>query len=148
MWERPPYAVCSAMRILPTCTSPSSCRNWPPQARVVMRLFNTSLTGPVRGMLGDVAVLSSTELTVPAFVAAIFGRRTAAVLPVGAEVLQIVDLTVERKTEVRTLEETCQARVMTADDVAFLVLDLEIVPGKEMRVVGTSRGLVELATAS
>src|SRR5215218_1949603 len=70
MWERPPYAVCSAMRILPTCTSPSSCRNWPPQARVVMRLFNTSLTGPVRGMLGDVAVLSSTELAAPAFVEA------------------------------------------------------------------------------
>ena len=69
-------------------------------------------------------------------------------LPVGAEVLQIVDLTVERKTEVRTLEETCQARVMAAGDVAFLVLDLEVVPGNEMRVVGTSRGLVELATAS
>jgi hypothetical protein len=61
-----------------------------------MRLFNTSLTGAVRDILGDVAVLSSTELAAPAFVAAIFGRRTEAVLPVGAEVLQIVDLTAER----------------------------------------------------
>src|ERR671920_2511990 len=41
-----------------------------PRARVVMRLFNTSLTVPVRGMLGDVAVLSSTELAAPAFVEA------------------------------------------------------------------------------
>lgn len=39
-----------------------------------MRLFNISLTGPVRNMLEDVAVLSATELVVPAFVAAIFGR--------------------------------------------------------------------------
>lgn len=116
-----------------------------PRARVVMRLFNTSLTGAVRGMLGDVEVLSSTELAAPAFVAAIFGRRTVAVLPVGAEVLQIVDLTVERKTDVRTLEETCQARVMAVGEVAFPVLELEVTPGDEMRVVGTSRGLVELA---
>jgi TrkA-N domain len=41
-----------------------------PRARVVMRLFNTSLTGAVRDMLGDVAVLSSTELAAPAFVEA------------------------------------------------------------------------------
>jgi voltage-gated potassium channel Kch len=41
-----------------------------PRARVVMRLFNISLTGAVRSMLGDVAVLSATELAVPAFVEA------------------------------------------------------------------------------
>jgi Trk K+ transport system NAD-binding subunit len=115
-----------------------------PRTRVVMRLFNTSLTGAVRGMLGDVTVLSATELAAPAFVAAIFGRRTAAVLPVGAEVLQIVDLTVEQTTDVRTLEETCQARVMAVGATPFPVLDLEVAPGDEMRVVGTSRGLVEL----
>jgi Trk K+ transport system NAD-binding subunit len=116
-----------------------------PRARIVMRLFNTSLTGAVRSMLGDVVVLSATELAAPAFVAAIFGRRTEAVLPVGTEVLQIVDLTAERTTDVRTLEETCQARVMAVGATPFPVLDLEVTPGDEMRVVGTSRGLVELA---
>ena len=58
-----------------------------PQARVVLRLFNTSLAGALGGLLGDVTVLSATELAAPAFVAAIFGRRPAAVLPIGAEVL-------------------------------------------------------------
>jgi Trk K+ transport system NAD-binding subunit len=116
-----------------------------PRARVVMRLFNISLTGAVRSMLVDVAVLSATELAFPAFVAAIFGRRNEAVLPVGTEVLQIVDLTAERTVDVRTLEESCQARVMAVGSTPFPVLDLEIVPGDEMRVVGTSRGLVELA---
>jgi hypothetical protein len=67
------------------------------------------------------------------------------VLPVGTEVLQIVDLTAERTVDVRTLEETCQARVMAVGATPFPVLDLEIAPGDEMRVVGTSRGLVELA---
>jgi hypothetical protein len=84
-------------------------------------------------------------LAAPAFVAAIFGRRTEAVLPVGAEVLQIVDLTAEKTIDVRTLEETCQARVVAVGATPFPVLDLEVVPGDEMRVVGTSRGLVELA---
>jgi voltage-gated potassium channel Kch len=41
-----------------------------PRARIVMRLFNTSLTGAVRSMLGDVVVLSATELAAPAFVEA------------------------------------------------------------------------------
>jgi len=116
-----------------------------PRARVVLRLFNTSLAGALGGLLGDVTVLSATELAAPAFVAAIFGRRPAAVLPIGAEVLQIVDLTAERETDVRTLEETCQARVIAVGSTPFPVLDLTIFPGDEMRVVGTSRGLVQLA---
>jgi hypothetical protein len=34
---------------------------------------------------------------------------------------------------------------MAEGEVAFPVLELEVTPGDEMRVVGTSRGLVELA---
>jgi len=116
-----------------------------PGLRVVLRMFDPDLATRVERTTGIYLSRSVSALAAPAFVAAIFGRRTAAVLPVGAEVLQIVDLTVERKTDVRTLEETCQARVMAVGDVAFPVLDLEVVPGDEMRVVGTSRGLVELA---
>lgn len=45
----------------------------------------------------------------------------------------------------KTLEETCQARVVAVGATPFPVLDLEVTPGDEMRVVGTSRGLLELA---
>jgi len=41
-----------------------------PQVRVVMRLFNTSLAGPIRELVADVAVLSASDLAAPAFVAA------------------------------------------------------------------------------
>ncbi len=41
-----------------------------PQARVVLRLFNISLADAVRSLVGDVTVLSSTELAAPAFVVA------------------------------------------------------------------------------
>jgi Trk K+ transport system NAD-binding subunit len=116
-----------------------------PGLRVVLRMFDPDLAARVERTTGIYLSRSVSALAAPAFVAAIFGRRTVAVLPVGAEVLQIVDLTVERKTDVRTLEETCQARVMAVGEVAFPVLELEVTPGDEMRVVGTSRGLVELA---
>ena len=41
-----------------------------PRARVVLRLFNISLAGAIHGLLGDVTVLSATELAAPAFVEA------------------------------------------------------------------------------
>ena len=116
-----------------------------PGLRVVLRMFDPDLAARVERTTGIYLSRSVSALAAPAFVAAIFGRRTEAVLPVGAEVLQIVDLTAERKIDVRTLEETCQARVMAVGATPFPVLDLEVVPGDEMRVVGTSRGLVELA---
>jgi Trk K+ transport system NAD-binding subunit len=116
-----------------------------PELRVVLRMFDPDLAARVERTTGIYLSRSVSALAAPAFVAAIFGRRTEAVLPVGTEVLQIVDLTAERKVDVRTLEETCQARVMAVCATPFPVLDLEIVPGDEMRVVGTSRGLVELA---
>ena len=116
-----------------------------PGLRVVLRMFDPDLAARVERTTGIYLSRSVSALAAPAFVAAIFGRRTAAVLPVGTEVLQIVDLTVERRTDVRTLEETCQARVMAVGPTPFPVLDLEVAPGDEMRVVGTSRGLVELA---
>ena len=66
-----------------------------PRARVVMRLFNTSLAGAIHGLLGDVAVLSATELAAPAFVEAALrgsvgfelraGDRQVAVQEVGRE---------------------------------------------------------------
>ena len=116
-----------------------------PELRVVLRMFDPDLAARVERTTGIYLSRSVSALAAPAFVAAIFGRRTGAVLPVGTEVLQIVDLTAERKVDVRTLEETCQARVMAVGTTPFPVLDLEIAPGDEMRVVGTSRGLVELA---
>ena len=119
-----------------------------PGLRVVLRMFDPDLAARVERTTGIYLSRSVSALAAPAFVAAIFGRRTEAVLPVGAEVLQIVDLTAERKIDVRTLEETCQARVMAVGATPFPVLDLEVAPGDKMRVVGTSRGLVELPTSS
>ncbi len=43
------------------------------------------------------------------------------------------------------LDETHCWRDPEAGSTPFPELDLEVVPGDEMRVVGTSRGLVELA---
>ena len=116
-----------------------------PGLRVVLRMFDPDLAARVERTTGIYLSRSVSALAAPAFVAAIYGRRTAAVIPIGNEVLQIVDLTVERTTDVKTLEQTCQARVMAVGEVAFPVLDLEVAPGDEMRVVGTTRGLVELA---
>ncbi len=45
-------------------------RELAPRSRVVLRLFNTSLAGALGGLLGDVTVLSATELAAPAFVEA------------------------------------------------------------------------------
>jgi hypothetical protein len=116
-----------------------------PGLRVVLRMFDPDLAAWVERTTGIYLSRSVSALAAPAFVAAIFGRRTEAVLPVGAEVLQIVDLTAERTIDVRTLEKTCQARVMVVGATPFPVLDLEVAPGDKMQVVGTSRGLVELA---
>lgn len=41
-----------------------------PQARVVLRLFNSSLAGTVQRLVGDVTVLSAEEIAAPAFVEA------------------------------------------------------------------------------
>ncbi len=116
-----------------------------PGLRVVLRMFDPDLAARVERTTGIYLSRSVAALAAPAFVAAIFGRRPAAVLPIGAEVLQIVDLTAERKTDVGTLEETCQARVVALGATPFPVLDSTIAPGDEMRIVCTSRGLVELA---
>jgi Trk K+ transport system NAD-binding subunit len=116
-----------------------------PGLRVVLRMFDPDLAARVERGTGIYLSRSVSALAAPAFVAAIFGRRPAAVLPIGAEVLQIVDLTAERETDVRTLEETCQARVIAVGSTPLPVLDMTIFPGDEMRVVGTSRGLVQLA---
>lgn len=115
-----------------------------PRATVVMRLFNYSLAGAIRGLVGDVTVLSATEIAAPAFVAAILGRRAVAVIPISTEALQIVDLTAERPADVRTLEHGCQARVLAVGATAFPTPDSLIVPGDELRLVGTNQGLAEL----
>ena len=99
-----------------------------PELRVVLRMFDPDLAARVERTIGIYLSRSVSALAAPAFVAAIFGRRTEAVLPVGTEVLQIVDLTAERKVDVGTLEETCQARVMAVGATPFPVLDLESFP--------------------
>jgi hypothetical protein len=45
----------------------------------------------------------------------------------------------------RHVEAVHNATLLAVGEVAFPVLELEVTPGDEMRVVGTSRGLVELA---
>jgi len=112
-----------------------------PALRVVLRLFDPDLAARVERTTGIYLSRSVAALAAPAFVAAIFGRRPEAVLPIGTEVLQIVDLRAEKESDVRTLEHRCQARVLAVGPIA----DLAVSPGDEMRVVGTNRGLMELA---
>ena len=65
-----------------------------PQVRVVMRLFNTSLAGPIRELVADVAVLSASDLAAPAFVAAALRGTADLALRVGDHqaTVQEVDL--------------------------------------------------------
>lgn len=115
-----------------------------PRLRVVLRLLDHDLATRMERVTGIHFSRSVSSLAAPAFVAAIFGRRTAAVLPIGNEVLQIVDLTAERPTDVRTLEGACQARVLAVNRTAFPEPHVPVAPGDEVRVVGTGRGLAEL----
>jgi Trk K+ transport system NAD-binding subunit len=116
-----------------------------PGLRVVLRLFDPDLAARVERTTGIYLSRSVSALAAPAFVAAIFGRKPEAVLPIGTEVLQIVDLIAEKKSYVGTVEDRCQARVLAVGRIPFPVPDLTVSPGDEMRVVGTSRGLMELA---
>jgi Trk K+ transport system NAD-binding subunit len=116
-----------------------------PGLRVVLRLFDPDLAARVERTTGIYLSRSVSALAAPAFVAAIFGRKPEAVLPIGTEVLQIVDLSVERESDVGTLEDRCQARVLAVGAIAFPVPELTVSPGDEVRVVGTNRGLMELA---
>jgi Trk K+ transport system NAD-binding subunit len=116
-----------------------------PGLRVVLRLFDPDLAARVERTTGIYLSRSVAALAAPAFVGAIFGRRPEAVLPIGTEVLQIVDLRAEKESDVGTLEDRCQARVLAVGAIAFPVPDLTVSPGDEMRVVGTNRGLMELA---
>ena len=116
-----------------------------PSLRVVLRLFDPDLAARVERTTGIYLSRSVSALAAPAFVAAIIGRTPEAVLPIGTEVLQIVDLIAERKSDVGILEDRCQARVLAVGRIPFPVPDLMVSPGDEMRVVGTSRGLMELA---
>ena len=54
-----------------------------PQARIVLRLFNSSLASAMRSLVGDVTVLSSSELAVPAFVEAALRGRAGFTFRVG-----------------------------------------------------------------
>jgi Trk K+ transport system NAD-binding subunit len=116
-----------------------------PGLRVVLRLFDPDLAARVERTTGIYLSRSVSALAAPAFVAAIFGRKPEAVLPIGTEVLQIVDLKVEKESDVGTLEDRCQARVLAVGTIPFPVPELTVSPGDEMRVVGTNRGLMELA---
>ena len=116
-----------------------------PGLRVVLRLFDPDLAARVERTTGIYLSRSVSALAAPAFVAAIFGRKPEAVLPIGTEVLQIVDLRVEKESDVGTLEDRCQARVLAVGAIPFPVPELTVSPGDEMRVVGTNRGLMELA---
>ncbi|MDQ3659075.1 MAG: NAD-binding protein, partial [Actinomycetota bacterium] len=115
-----------------------------PRLRVVLHLFDHGLATRVERAAGIYFSRSVSTLAAPAFVAAILGHRAVAVVPIGSEILQIVDLTAERTTDVRTLEDACQARVLAVAGTAFPEPESSIAPGDEVRVVGTSRGLAEI----
>jgi hypothetical protein len=57
---------------------------------------------------------------------------------------RIVAMTTERPTDVRTLEDACQARVLAVNGTAFPEPHVPVAPGDEVQVVGTGRGLDEL----
>ncbi len=115
-----------------------------PQLRVVLRLFDHDLAERVQRATNIHLSRSVSAIAAPAFAAAILGRRVTAVLPVGAEMVQIAALTAERSTDIRTLERACQARVLAVDGAAFPDVDARVAPGDELITVGTSRGLAEL----
>lgn len=114
-----------------------------PQLRVVMRLFDHDLAERVQRASNIHLSHSVSAIAAPAFAAAILGRRATAVLPVGAAMVQIAALTAERSTDVKTLEQSCPARVLAVDGAAFPGVDADIAPGAELLAVGTSRGLAE-----
>ena len=115
-----------------------------PRLQVVLRLFDHDLATRVERATGIHLSRSLSSIAAPAFVAAIFGRRAAALLPIGNEVLQIVDLTAERTTDIGTLEGACQVRVLAVHGTAFPEPHVPVVPGDEVQVVSTSQGLAEL----
>lgn len=115
-----------------------------PDLRVVLRLFDQNLAVRVQRATDLDLSRSVSALAAPAFVAAVLGRRTTAMLPVGAEVMQVVGLTAEQAGEVKTLEQGCDARVLAVDGAVFPRPDLKVTEGSELVMVGTSRGLAEL----
>jgi Trk K+ transport system NAD-binding subunit len=115
-----------------------------PTLRVVLRLFDHDLAARVERAADIQLSRGVSALAAPAFVAAILGRRTTAVLPIGGEVLQVVTLTAERSTDVGALEHGCQARVLAVPGKEFPEPDTPVAPGDELMVVGNSGGVAEL----
>jgi len=115
-----------------------------PQLRVVLRLFDHELAVRVQRATDLDLSRSVSALAAPAFVAAILGRRATAMLPVGAELMQVVGLTAERSGDVRTLENDRAARVLAVDGTAFPRPDTRFAKGSELVLVGTTGGLTEL----
>ena len=115
-----------------------------PDLRVVLRLSDHDLAARVERAAGIHLSRGVSSLAAPAFAAAILGRRAAAVLPIGREVLQIVTLTVERDTEIASLERDCEARVLAAPGKEFPGPGVRVTPGDDLMVVGTGQGLAEL----
>ena len=96
-----------------------------PQARVVMRLFNTSLAGPVRELVGDVVVLSASELAAPAFVeAALRGSADFA--------LRVAD----RQVTVQEVDLSDPRLRLALADAEQAAGEVELFPERAARVVG------------
>jgi len=114
-----------------------------PDLRVVLRLFDQDLAVRVQRAAHVQLSRSVSALAAPAFAAAILGRRVTAVLPVGAKIMQIVEVTAGLPADVGMLERGCEARVLAVAGVAFPDVDVSVVAGDELVVVGTGLGLAE-----
>jgi Trk K+ transport system NAD-binding subunit len=95
------------------------------QARVVMRVFNTSLAGPVRQLLGDVVVMSASELAAPAFVEA--ALRGSADFE-----LRVAD----RQVTVQEVDLSDPRLRLALADVEAARGEVELFPERASRVVG------------
>ena len=115
-----------------------------PDLRVVLRLSDHDLAARVERAAGIHLSRGVSSLAAPAFAAALLGRRAAAVLPIGREVLQIVTLTAELQTDIAGLERDCHARVLAVPGKEFPEPGVRVAPGDELMVIGTGEGLAEL----
>jgi Trk K+ transport system NAD-binding subunit len=115
-----------------------------PNLRIVLRMFDYDLAMRVERTTGIHLSRSVAALAAPAFVAALLGRRAVAVLPIGVDVMQIVEITAQRRTDVRRLEVAGQARVLAVGTNAFPDADVPVAPGDDVLAVGTAEGLARL----
>ena len=119
-------------------------RTLAPSLRVVLRLSDPDLAARVERAVGIHLSRSPFALAAPAFTAALLGHPSAAVVPVGRDVMQIASLTPAAPVTVGELDAAGEARVVAVAGAAFPPPELEVPVGAELVAVGTNRGLAGL----